>query len=328
MKDVFISHTTRDKHYAEQIVNSLESRGVSCFIAPRDIDAGKPYASALMNALDECKIVLLVASKSINESEHVLNEVDVIIEKKKILLPVFIEEFDLNDDFRYYLGRKQWIVCYPENLSVYLDNINSVVETYLPSKHSSIVSDDIENKKTKTIFEYLPDRGIMINPEDHQRNVSFRTDTLLNLMGGIYDNVIKLTDSNVAENIFYSSGYSSGKSFAERINNHWDSGYDYNSINNKVHKWCKFDSAVGWGNFSVNIYKEETEDNKIGTLSINEAILVDKSNKRKTCSFIKGYCTGVLDRLLENIDIELVCKSCPLNSRFKCVCEFDILVKG
>ena len=32
---------------------------------------------------------------------------------------------------------------------------------------------------TSGIFEYLPERGIMINTEDHQRNVSFRTDTFI-----------------------------------------------------------------------------------------------------------------------------------------------------
>jgi len=59
-----------------------------------------------MKGLDDCDMVLLVASEAINHSEHVLNEVDVIVEKKKPILPVFIEDFELKDDFRYSFCRK------------------------------------------------------------------------------------------------------------------------------------------------------------------------------------------------------------------------------
>ncbi|MBR6646620.1 MAG: toll/interleukin-1 receptor domain-containing protein [Clostridia bacterium] len=99
MRDIFVSYTNVDKKTAYQIVDFLEANGVSCFIAPRNIDAGKAYAANLMQAINDCKAVLLIASEAINRSEHVLNEVDVIIEKKKALLPVFIEDFELNDDY-------------------------------------------------------------------------------------------------------------------------------------------------------------------------------------------------------------------------------------
>ncbi|WP_423948599.1 toll/interleukin-1 receptor domain-containing protein, partial [Candidatus Binatus sp.] len=35
--DVFISHSARDKPYADAICAKLESRGIRCWIAPRDV---------------------------------------------------------------------------------------------------------------------------------------------------------------------------------------------------------------------------------------------------------------------------------------------------
>ncbi len=327
MKEVFISYTSADQKVANQIVTYLESRGVSCFIAPRDVDPGKPYASNLMKAITECSAIVLVASDAINTSSHVLNEVDVMVEKKKVILPVFIEDFELNDDYRYYIGRTQWVVAYPESLETYLASIYDGIESYLP-KHSEAITQptqvDVDTlQKTKTVFEYNPERGIMINPEDHQRNVSFRTDTFINMMGGIYEKVSAIADENAAAEIFFESGYVSGKSFADRINSQWDTGYTIEELKHKIDKWCMFDSAVGWGNFSASIDYDE-EHGLVGELRISKAFVVDKSKKRKVCNFIKGYCTGVIETLLGGVDIELTCRECPLKNKFKCVCVFDI----
>jgi predicted hydrocarbon binding protein len=332
MRDVFVSYTSCDKSVAYSMVDYLEAKGVSCFIAPRDIDAGKAYASNIMKAIEECKLVLLVASNAINNSEHVLNEVDVIIEKKKDVLPVFIEDFEMNDDFRYYLGRKQWIIAYPEEVSSYLPTIYASAEEYLPKTPAPASPERSESseelRKTKTVFEYNPDRGIMINMEDHQRNVSFRSDTLINMMGGIFEKVVVTSGQEYAEETFFSSGYVSGKNFADKINVLWDTGYSEEELKKKLAKWCEFDSSVGWGKFSIDVDFDEGEDGSIGTLSINEAILVDMRGKRKVCSFIKGYCTGVIENLLGSVDVELRCRECPLKSRFKSRCLFDIVVKG
>ncbi len=331
MKQVFVSYTSTDKQIAYEIVEYLESTGISCFIAPRDVEGGKAYASILMKALEECNLVLLIASEAINTSEHVLNEVDVIIEKGKPLLPIFIEDFKLGDDYRYYLGRKQWVVAYPEHISKYFDKIHTNVTENLPSKIIPQAASDepkeASNSNTTTVFEYNPERGIMINPEDHQRNVSFRTDTFVNMMGGIFEKVEMLTNEEEAEKIFFDSGYVSGKNFAERINNQWDTGYSIEDIKMKFEKWCKFDSAVGWGKFSADVEVDEETDALTGTISINEAFIVDNMKKRKICSFIKGYCSGVAEILLNSLEIELVCRECPLKSKFKTQCVFDIKTK-
>ncbi len=329
-KDIFISYTTADKNAAESLVAYLEGMGYTCFIAPRDIDSGKAYASNLVTAISNCKLVVLIASSAINASEHCLNEVDVVTERKKPILPIFIEEFSLNDDYRYYLGRKQQILAYPDKFEKYFSKILDGVEGYCPRTKSKPKieeqDEDAPEQSKKTVFEYIPERGIMINPEDHQRNVSFRNDTLINLMGGIYEKVAGFTDQATAEDIFYSSGYAGGKNFGERIKDQWNLGSSLEDIKRKLNKWCKFDSAVGWGKFTIELdYNQET-DSLMGTLCISEAFIVDKVSKRKICGFIRGYCTGVIQTLLDMPSVQLRCKDCPLKSMFKNTCVFEFSI--
>lgn len=331
MKQVFVSYSSADRTAAYELVEYLEGRGVDCFIAPRDVDSGKAYAAVLMKAIEECHMVLLMASEAINESEHVLNEVDVIVEKGKLLLPVFIQDFKMNADYRYYLGRKQWIIAYPDAPQAYYNKILDAVLENLPKekKTAPIVEEPsvpADSSRT-TVFDFVPERGIMINPEDHQRNVSFRTDTFVNMMGGIFEKVEQLAGEEEAEKIFFDSGYVSGKNFAERIDNQWDTGYSFEDIKMKLEKWCKFDSAVGWGRFESELDIDEEKDCLSGSISISEAFIVDNKKKRKICAFIRGYCTGVVEILLNSVEVELVCRECPLKSKFKTKCVFDIKAK-
>lgn len=326
-KQVFISYTKSDKDIAYQIVDFLESSNIPCFIAPRDITGGKSYAKALMEAIDNCDLFVLIASNAITASEHVLNEVEAVINKGKPLLPVLIEDFEMSDEYKYYLGRKQWVTAYPENVQVYFNKIRDTIIDKLPKKIVTPVIEETVVEKAgpkTTVFDYIPERGIMINPEDHQRNVSFRTDTFVNMMGEIYEKVEALVGEGEAQKIFFNSGYESGKQFAERISNQWNFGYTVDDIKLKFDKWCKFDSAVGWGNFSADLDLDEESDSIGGTIKINEAFIVDNKKKRKICVFIKGYCSGVVEVLLNSSDVELVCKQCPLCSKFKTQCVMEI----
>ncbi len=330
-KDVFISYASPDKEIAYEIVDFLESYSITCFIAPRDVDPGKPYASNLMHAIDECALTVLIASSAMNKSVHVLNEVDVIVAKQKPLIPFFAEEFDLNDDYRYYLGRTHRIIAYPNPLRSYLPKLLDAVLQNIPDK--KIVSQNVKasevNEKTasvasstSTVFEYIPERGIMINPEDQQRNVSFRTDTLVSLFVGLFDKISEISEENTADKIFLNSGYKCGINFAQRLNSRWDfEQKNHISYKEQLEKWCKFDSNVGWGKFSVKVDIDEEEGKIEGVLKINESFVVDKKSNKHICYFIKGYCKGVIETLLD-VEIEIKCTACPMKNHFKTVCEF------
>ena len=331
-KIIFVSYSTTDKDVAFDIVKYFEEKGVGCFIAPRDIDPGVPYASALTNAIRESKAVILVASSAVNNSDHVLNELDIIVSEKKFFVPFFVEEFDMSCEYRYYLGRKQRIMADigdpRDHFSKLMDALTSELSLDIkaPAKPALDLKPAMAHN-TQKVFTYLSHRGIMINPEDQQRNVSFRTDTFIGLIGGIYDEIIAMSSEERAREILWNSGYTSGQRFAQRLNSQWDLAAESASLyEEKLKKWCQFDSDVGWGKFDIKVDVNEETGDFTGELSINESFIVDLKNKRYVCEFVRGYCDGVIETLL-GIKVELVCRVCPMRNRFKTSCVFDILIK-
>ncbi len=62
MLDVFVSHSTKNKNIANAVVNRLETEGIKCFTAPRDMEAGADYSETIVNAIKQSKITMLIFS--------------------------------------------------------------------------------------------------------------------------------------------------------------------------------------------------------------------------------------------------------------------------
>lgn len=123
--NVFISYSSADRLPTE-ICHNLEKQGLKCWIAPRNITPGTPYARAIMQGLINSDTVLIFISSNSLKSEDVLNEVDNAHGLKKNIVPIFIENVALTPEFSYYLKRKQWITAY-DNLE---GSINTIIDLF------------------------------------------------------------------------------------------------------------------------------------------------------------------------------------------------------
>jgi hypothetical protein len=57
---VFVSYSSKDGETARRLLEHLESCGIPCWMAPRDIQAGTIYAEAIVEAIDgACALLLL-----------------------------------------------------------------------------------------------------------------------------------------------------------------------------------------------------------------------------------------------------------------------------
>jgi hypothetical protein len=109
-KDVFISHSSMEKAIAEELCNYFESNGLSCWIAPRDVRAGKAYASEIVTGIENSGLFFLLLTENANKSEQVTNEVDRAVNKHKTIIPFRLGDFVLNKDLEFYLSKSHWIV--------------------------------------------------------------------------------------------------------------------------------------------------------------------------------------------------------------------------
>src|SRR4030095_2909483 len=90
--DIFISHSSRDKAVAQAVCALLERRGITCWIAPRDITPGAAWAESIIDALETAKVMVLIFSASANASPQIQREVERAASKGVVIIPLRIED--------------------------------------------------------------------------------------------------------------------------------------------------------------------------------------------------------------------------------------------
>src|SRR3977135_925698 len=73
---VFVSYASDDAVIANSIVESLEQKGLECWLAPRDGKPGTQYADAIVGAINDARSMVLLLSQSAVASSHVGREVE------------------------------------------------------------------------------------------------------------------------------------------------------------------------------------------------------------------------------------------------------------
>lgn len=106
---VFISHSTKDKEIADQVCKLLEEQGIKCFIAPRDIIPGEPYSKAIMDGIDHCSSMVLIASQNAFSSQHVFREIERAVNKNAKIIVYSIDHAQVPKEFEYFIMVNQWI---------------------------------------------------------------------------------------------------------------------------------------------------------------------------------------------------------------------------
>jgi hypothetical protein len=94
-RDVFLSYATADKEQAERIRATLESRGLSCFMASKDMIGGDNFSDRIRDALLSSREVCVVCSPTSVISEWVLTESGAAWALKKLIVPI-LHRIDVN----------------------------------------------------------------------------------------------------------------------------------------------------------------------------------------------------------------------------------------
>jgi TIR domain-containing protein/jacalin-like lectin domain-containing protein len=107
--DVFISYSGKDKTTAHAACAALETAGIRCWIAPRDIRPGTEYAAGIIEGIDSCRIMVLIFSAYANASPQIHREIERGVSKGLPIIPFRIEEIAPTKAMEYYLGSIHWL---------------------------------------------------------------------------------------------------------------------------------------------------------------------------------------------------------------------------
>jgi hypothetical protein len=127
--DIFISHSHADKIFADAICRSLEGQGMRCWIAPRDIRPSQDWAEAIINAMDNARVLVLIFSAHSNASPQVRREIERAVNKGLHVLPFRIENVPLSKSLEYFISAQHW-----------LDAVDGEFDSHLVQLYDSIAS--------------------------------------------------------------------------------------------------------------------------------------------------------------------------------------------
>jgi hypothetical protein len=106
---VFISHSSKDQATADAICNHLESAGLKCRIAPRDIDVGSYWTKGIMRGIASCRVLVVVFTANANDSERVGREVAKPFSMGLAVIPFRLEAIKPGENLGYFLETVQWL---------------------------------------------------------------------------------------------------------------------------------------------------------------------------------------------------------------------------
>ena len=129
--DVFISYAVEDRTVANAACAKLEAKSTRCWIAPRDVLPGMDYAEAIIEAVNQSRVVVLIFSARSNYSPHVRRELERAVNAGIPILPFRIEDVPLSPSLEYFIGTVHWLDALTPPLEKHVAHLAETVKLLL-----------------------------------------------------------------------------------------------------------------------------------------------------------------------------------------------------
>lgn len=142
---VFVSHSSKDAARANELIAELERRGITCWIAPRNIAAGTEYDDAIIQALNKCDALVVLISEASISSRHVRSEVSRAASDGKRILPIRLVDVEIQGGLKFFLELSQYVDLFGHPTPDIIDSVAAALKgtggpaniTALPVKRRS-----------------------------------------------------------------------------------------------------------------------------------------------------------------------------------------------
>ncbi len=153
---VFISHVAEDRKAASDIVQKLERRGLECWIAPRNIQPGKPYDDEIVEAIETCRAMLLIFSEGCNGNDYIRRELTLAGEARKLIIPFRIQNAEPRGGLRARLVDLHRIDAFEGQDAAIEELIEALGGRSLPAT-PGLAPDGVQGKTSEPTYEEKSD---------------------------------------------------------------------------------------------------------------------------------------------------------------------------
>ncbi len=129
--DVFISHSAKDKATADAVCAMLESSGIRCWIAPRDVVPSMEYGEAIIDAIEGSRIMVLVFTANANASPQIRREIERAVNHGVAILPLRMENVLPGKSLEYFIGNVHWLDALTPPLESHLKGLAGTIKILL-----------------------------------------------------------------------------------------------------------------------------------------------------------------------------------------------------
>ena len=148
--DAFISYATADKTVADAACAVLEAAGIRCWVAPRDISPGREYAAAIIDAIDRCRVMVLIFSSNANDSSQVRREIERAASKGVAIMPVRIEKVMPTKSMEYFLGDIHWLDAMTPPIENHLQQLAATIKALLNANTAVVTETSAPGSRWQT----------------------------------------------------------------------------------------------------------------------------------------------------------------------------------
>ena len=136
--DVFISYSTKNKNVADAVVSDFEHHGIKCWYAPRDILPGEEWVTAITNALEGSKALVLIFTDESNNSRQVMNEIAVAFNAGITIVPFRLTDEQMSSELEYYLTRVHWLDAVSKPLKKNIAALREYIDVIIKTENGAV----------------------------------------------------------------------------------------------------------------------------------------------------------------------------------------------
>ena len=148
--DVYLSYAPQDKTRADAACAMLERQRIRCWVASRDIAPGDERNAAIMKAINQSQIMVVIFSTHANASGQVHREVERACNRGMTVLPIRIEDVEPEGAMKFSLHNKHWLDACTPPFKRHLEKIAQTVKVILGQDVEPMSSAEVEDEPTRS----------------------------------------------------------------------------------------------------------------------------------------------------------------------------------
>ncbi len=135
--DAFVSYASENKTLADAVCSRLESKGIRCWIAPRDIAPGADWGAAIVEGIRAAQVLVLIFSQPANQSIQVKREVERAVSLGLAIIPFRIEDITPSSSLEYFISSAHWLDALTPPVELHIDRLAEAIQGLLTNREAN-----------------------------------------------------------------------------------------------------------------------------------------------------------------------------------------------